>query len=123
MLIVSRVYAYNQVAPVSGGRLMPTPKDNRYLTVRALYPGSGRADDIPVTADRVPHTARQFEGLVEIDAWLDKEHDCIVNISLWESREHAMAATAEMHSLFAGIPRSEWEHKPADSYLGLTRAV
>ena len=64
----------------------------RYLTIRVLYPKSGHADDILSAVKKVSEAAREFDGLVEIGAWLDKESDRIVNISLWESREHAMKA-------------------------------
>ncbi len=97
--------------------------DNRYLTVRVLYPKPYRADDILAAVSEVSAAARQHEGLVEIGAWLDKENDRIVNISLWESREQAMKATAAMHPQFADIPWSEWERQPAENYLGLTRVV
>jgi len=97
--------------------------DNRYLTVRVLYPKPGRTDDILAAVKKVSEAARKCEGLVEIGAWLDKENDRIVNISLWESRDLAMKATAAMHAQFAGIPWSEWERQPAENYLGLTRVV
>jgi quinol monooxygenase YgiN len=97
--------------------------NNRYLTVRVLYPKPGRGDDILDAVMRVSEAARKREGLIEIGAWLDKENDRIVNISLWESRELAMKATAAMHSQFADIPWSEWERQPAENYLGLTRVV
>jgi heme-degrading monooxygenase HmoA len=95
----------------------------RYLTVRILYPKPGHADDILAAVERVAAAARRFEGLVEIGAWLDSENDRIVNISLWESREAAMQATGAMHAEFADIPWSAWERRPAENYLGLTRAV
>jgi quinol monooxygenase YgiN len=97
--------------------------DDRYLTVRVLYPKRGHTEDILNAVRKVSEAARQHEGLVEIGAWLDNENDRIVNISLWESRELAMKATAAMHPQFAGIPWSEWERKPAENYLGLTRMV
>ena len=95
----------------------------RYLTIRVLYPKLGHTQDILSAVRRVSEAAREFGGLVEIGAWLDKENDRIVNISLWESREQAVEATAKMHSRFADIPWSEWERKPAENLLGLKRAV
>lgn len=97
--------------------------DSRYLTMRVLYPKPGCLDDILAAVRQVSGAARQHEGLVEIGAWLDKENDRIVNMSLWESRELAMKATAEMHARFADIPWNEWERQPAENYLGMTRAV
>ncbi len=97
--------------------------DNRYLTVRVLYPKPGKTEDILNAVKRVSAAARQHEGLVEIGAWLDKDNNRIVNISLWESRGLAMKATAAMHAQFADIPWSEWERQPAENYLGLTRVV
>jgi hypothetical protein len=71
----------------------------------------------------VSAAARKLEGLVEIGAWLDEGNGRIVNISLWESKEHAMKATQEMHPMFADIPWSDRERKPAENFLGLSRAV
>jgi hypothetical protein len=88
-----------------------------------LYPKPQNVDDVLAAVGSVSEAAHKFEGLVEIGAWLDKENDRIVNISLWESREHAMKATAAMHPTFANIPWSEWERKPAENFLGLTRVV
>ena len=95
----------------------------RYLTIRILYPKSEHTDDILAAVKRVSGAARKFEGLVEIGAWLDKENDRIVNISLWESKEHALKATGEMHPMFADIPWSKWERQPAENLLGLVRVV
>jgi hypothetical protein len=95
----------------------------RYLTIRILYPKAGRTDVVLCAVGRVAEEARRFDGLVEVGAWLDKENDRVVNISLWESKAYALKATAEMHPLFADIPWSEWERKPAETYLTLTRVV
>ena len=97
--------------------------NDRYLTIRVLYPRPGRADDVLRAVKRVADAARKHEGLVEIGAWLDKENDRIVNITLWESKEQAAEATKAMHPLFADIPWSEWERQPAENYLNLARAV
>ena len=102
---------------------MEVLKSNRYLTVRILYPKSGHIEDILAAVQKVSEAARKFEGLVEIGAWLDKENDQIVNISLWESKEEALKATGEMHPMFVDIPWNEWERKPAENFLGLTRVV
>jgi hypothetical protein len=95
----------------------------RYLTIRILYPKYGHTEDILTAVEKVSDAARKFPGLVEIGAWRDAENDRIVNISLWESQEDAAKATAEMHPAFAGIPWGEWERKPAETFLGLTREV
>ncbi len=95
----------------------------RYLTIRILYPKSRSVDDILAAVKRVSEAALKFEGLVEIGAWLDKDKDRIVNISLWESKELAQKASTEMHPMFADIPWSEWERMPAENFLGLTRVV
>jgi len=58
--------------------------------VRVLYPKPGHNDDILSAVKKVSEAARLLEGLVEIGAWMDKEGDRIVNISLWESREQAV---------------------------------
>ncbi len=97
--------------------------DARYLTIRILYPKVEKTDATLSAINRVSAAARKFAGLVEIGAWLDKENERIVNMSLWESREHAMKATSEMHPMFADIPWSEWERKPAENFLGLTRVM
>ena len=102
---------------------MTIPGPMRYLTIRILYPKPGHTDDILAAVRRVSEAARKFEGLVEIGAWLDKDNDRIVNISLWESKEQALEATKRMHPIFADVPWSEWERKPAENYLGLTRVV
>jgi len=95
----------------------------RYLTIRMLYPSLGHRDDILEAVKRVSEAARKFEGLVEIGAWLDGQNDLLVNISLWESKEQAVRATAEMHPMFADIPWSDWERKPAENFLSLSRVV
>ncbi len=96
----------------------------RYLTIRVLYPKPQNVDDILTAVRRVSEVARKFEGLVDIGAWLDKDNDRIVNISLWESKVHATKATAGMHPMFADIPWSEWERKSlAENFLGLSRVV
>ena len=95
----------------------------RYLTIRILYPKPENVQDILAAVKRVSQAAREFEGLVEIGAWLDKQNERIVNISLWESKEKAMKATAIMHPQFADIPWDQWERKPAENYLGLSRVV
>ena len=95
----------------------------RHLTIRILYPKTENIEDILSAVKRVSQAARQFEGLVEIGAWLDKENERIVNMPLWESREDAMKATRQRHPMFADIPWSEWERKPAKNYLGLSRVV
>jgi len=61
--------------------------------------------------------------MVEIGAWCDEQNDLIVNISLWESKEYAIKATAEMYQQFADIPWTEWESKPSKNYLELRRVV
>ena len=98
-------------------------RSNRYLTIRILFPLPEHTNDILSAVKRISEEARKHEGLVEIGAWLDKENDRIVNISLWESREQALKATREMHSKFADIPWSQWERQPAENFLGLTRVV
>ncbi len=95
----------------------------RYLTIRVLYPQPEHVEDVLAAVKKVSETARNFEGLVEIGAWLDKENARIVNISLWESREYAAQATAKMHPLFAGILWAEWERQPAENFLNLSRVV
>jgi hypothetical protein len=95
----------------------------RYLTIRVLYPGPGHKVDILDAVSKVSAAARKHERLVEIGAWLDKENDRIVNITLWESKEYAAKATQEMHPLFADIPWNAWERQPAENFLGLTRVV
>ena len=95
----------------------------RYLTIRVLYPKPGSAEDIIAAVGKVSEAARKIDGLVEIGAWLDRENDRIVNLSLWESKEQALKATGEMHPMFAAIQWSEWERKPAENYLSLTRVV
>ena len=95
----------------------------RYLTIRILYPSPGHRDDVLKAVKSVSEAAREFEGLAEIGAWLDEQNDRLVNISLWESKELAMEATAAMHPRFAAIPWSDWERKPAENFLGLTRIV
>jgi len=94
-----------------------------YLTIRILYPKPGSTEDILKAVERVSAAARKFEGLMEIGAWFDKENDRIVNMTLWESKEQAMRATKEMHPMFADIPWTEWERKPAENFLGLARVV
>jgi hypothetical protein len=98
-------------------------KKDRYLTIRILYPKPGKTGEILAAVKKVSEAARSFDGLVEIGAWLDKPNDRIVNISLWESKELASAATVKMHPLFAGVPWSDWERQPAENFLGLERAV
>jgi hypothetical protein len=102
---------------------MPADKSKRYLTIRILYPKPDASGNILSAVQKVADEARRHEGLVEIGAWLDKENDRIVNITLWESQELAMNATRQMHPLFAEIPWSEWERKPAENILGLTRVI
>ncbi len=98
-------------------------ESGRYLTIRILYPKPEHNDDVLAAVKRVSDAARKFEGLVEIGAWLDKGHNRIVNLSLWESKEQALKATAEMHPMFAGLPWSEWERKPAENFLDLFRVI
>ncbi len=102
---------------------MATHEYKRYLTLRILYPKTGSSDDILGAVKKVSEEARNHEGLVEIGAWLDKDNDRIVNMSLWESKEMAQKATTEMHSMFSDIPWNSWERKPAENFLGLTRVV
>jgi hypothetical protein len=71
----------------------------------------------------VSEEARKHEGLVEIGAWVDAANDRIINISLWESRDLAPIATQDMHAQFADIPWADWERRPAENILALTRAV
>ena len=91
--------------------------------MRVLYPKPEHTDEVLAAVKRVAETARKFEGIVEIGAWLDQENNRIVNISLWESKDHALKATAEMHPMFADIPWSQWERQPAENFLNLTRIV
>jgi|GEM_PF-2135269 len=95
----------------------------RYLTIRILYPKSGHGEDILAAVRQVSEAARRFKGLIEIGAWLDEKSDRIVSISLWDSREQAMEATWKMHSRFTDIAWSEWERKPAENLLELTRVA
>ncbi len=98
-------------------------KGKRYLTVRILYPKSGNTENILEAIKKVSQAARTFAGLVEIGAWLDKENDRIVSISLWESLELAANATKGMHPMFANIPWNDWERRPAENLLRLSRVV
>jgi len=52
---------------------MTAERSARYLTIRILYPKPGKTDDILAAVERVSAAAREFEGLVEIGAWLDKD--------------------------------------------------
>jgi hypothetical protein len=97
--------------------------DSRYLTIRVLYPRPGRSGQILAAVKRISDEARKYAGLVEIGAWLDSQNERIINLSLWESREQAAAASEKMHALFADIPWSSWERQPAENFLNLTRAV
>ncbi len=93
----------------------------RYLTVRILYPRPECLEDVLAAVKNVAAEARQHPGLVEIGAWWDSPGQRLVSISLWESAEQALAATREMHSLFADIPWASWERQAAENFLGLQR--
>ena len=97
--------------------------DQRYLTVRILYPKPAATEAVLAAVKQVAEAARKFEGLVEIGAWMDKENGCIVNISLWESKEYAIKSTQQMHPRFANISWSEWEARPAENFIGMTRVI
>jgi hypothetical protein len=88
----------------------------RYLTIRILYPRSQYVSDILSAIKKVSETAHNFKGLVEIGAWMDKENERIVSISLWETKENAMEATKAMHPMFGNIPWNVWERKPERIY-------
>jgi hypothetical protein len=96
---------------------------SRYLTIRVLYPRSNYTQNILEAVRNVAEEARKFEGLIEIGAWMDKENDRIVNLTLWESKAQAMKATAAMHPKFGNIPWRDWERKPAENFIGLNRVV
>jgi heme-degrading monooxygenase HmoA len=81
----------------------------RYLTIRILYPKPGKTAAILEAIGKVSEAARKFEGIVEIGAWLDKENDRIVSMTLWETKEHAARSTREMHANFADIPWTDWD--------------
>ena len=102
---------------------MKADRSSRYLTIRFLYPRPEHRDDIFTAVKNIAEAAQKYDGLVEIGAWVDRANDRIINLTLWESRELAMKATAEMHPKFANIPWNEWERKPAENFLGLTRVV
>lgn len=102
---------------------MKPDHSRRYLTVRVLYPKPEHREDILAAVQSVSEAARTFGGLVEIGAWMDQENDRIVNVSLWESKELALDATNAMHARFGDIPWSEWERRPAENFLGLSRIV
>ena len=95
----------------------------RYLTIRVIYPQPEHRDDVLAVARRVADAARQFEGLVDVGAWVDEEDDRIVVMSLWESEEYAAKARQGLHSTIADVPWSEWERKPSENMLRLVRAV
>ena len=102
---------------------MTPDKSNRYLTVRILYHRPEYKKNILDAVRKVSEAAAQFNGLVEIGAWFDKENDCIINMSLWESEKDAVKARAEMHSAFADIPWNEWERQPAENFVHLVSLV
>jgi len=79
--------------------------------------------DVISAVQKVTEAARQFEGLVEIGAWLGHDKQRVVKLSLWESKEYADKATKEMHQMFADIPWDHWERMPAENLLGLNRVV
>jgi len=95
----------------------------RYLTIRILYPKPEHLDDVLSAVKRISEKARQFDGLIEIGAWLDKDRERVVNVTLWETKERAAKATKEMHPLFADIPWEAWERAPVENYLTLQRVV
>lgn len=94
-----------------------------YLTIRLLYPKPEHRDDILAAIRKVSEAAHKFNGLVDVGAWLDKENDRIVNVSLWESRDDAEKARTSMHSAFADIPWNSWERRSAENLLDLTRVI
>ncbi len=102
---------------------MTAPNLQMYLTIRVLYPRPENVNDVLSAIKKVSETARRFQGLIEVGAWLDQENRRIISISLWESKEQAAQATQEMHPLFAGIQWAQWERQPAENFLGMERVV
>ena len=96
---------------------------DRYLTTWILYSNPESTEQILNAIGKVSETARKFEGLVEIGAWLDKENERIINISIWETKELAAKATAEIHPQFANVPWAQGERQPAQNLLGLKSVV
>ncbi len=95
----------------------------RYLTLRILHPKSEHKNDTVSAIGNISKVARNFEGLIEIGAWIDGDSERIISISLWESKELAEKATKEMHAMFADIPWNDWEREPAENFLKLNRVV
>ena len=95
----------------------------RYLTIRIQYPKPENTKDILTAVEKVAETARQYQIIPRIGAWIDKEKNRIVSITLWESEEHAVRARAAMHMAFKNIPWSKWERQPSENFLNLTRVI
>lgn len=98
-------------------------KSKRYLAIRVYSPKPEHAEDILAVVRKVAAAAREFEGLVDIGAWMDKGNDRIVIMSLGESAKDAANASREMHPMVADVPWDEWERKPSEDFMGLTRVV
>lgn len=94
-----------------------------YLTLGIHYPKSEHTEDLLQATKKIAEMARTQQGLVDTGAWLDKEHDRIIVLSLWESEAAARAARPMLGPLVMELPFDQWERKPSDRMVSLIRVV
>jgi quinol monooxygenase YgiN len=94
-----------------------------YLTLGIHYPKPEHLQDILDVAKQVAEVAGQQKGLIDAGAWLDKAHDRVIMMSLWDSAESASAARPSISPLIMQHPWSEWERQPSDNMLGMERVA
>lgn len=95
----------------------------RYLTIGIHYPKKNCSDKILEVAEKVSKSAQSLKGNIEAGAWLDKENDRIIMLSLWENAQLAGGASKNLKPIIAGAPLSEWERKPSDNMVNLERVI
>lgn len=94
-----------------------------YLTLGIHYPKSGHTEDLLQATKKIAEVPRTQQGLVDTGAWLDKDHDRVIVLSLRESEAAARAARPILAPLVMELPFDQWDRQPAERMINLTRVV
>jgi quinol monooxygenase YgiN len=94
-----------------------------YMTLGIHYPKPEHTEDLLRATKKIVEVARKQSGIVDTGAWLDKAQDRVIVLSLWESEAAAQAARPMLAPLVMELPFDQWERKPAERMINLTRVI
>ena len=93
------------------------PSAPRFLYVALHYPRPERIQDLLRAMGGLGAVLRGTPGLIDANAWLEKDGARIVAMSTWESRERFQEAVSSIQESLKDVRFEELERKPRELFF------